>query len=273
MSSEFVLTAITDDPQLVRTLDAARVDRIGLDIESIGKSARQGHVAGARISEHRLEDLATVAAHVTNGDVFIRVNPIHAGSRSEIDRAIGLGARVVMLPYFFTAREVAQFVDLIGGRAVPVLLLETAAAAARIREIVEVPGIAEVMVGLNDLHMSLGLASPFEVVVSDLMEMIARRVREAGLRFGFGGLARPDDSTLPVPPELVYPQYARLGATSAWLARSFFLGRDAMLDVPAEVTRLRERLKFWREQPPGTLALKRTELHAVVRRLVEKGEP
>ena len=250
MFSEFVLTAITDHPGLVQVLDAARVDRIGLDIERIGKSARQGHVEGARISEHRLEDLATVAANVRNADVFIRVNPIHAGSRFEIDRAIELGAAVVMLPYFTEARAVAQFVDLIGGRARPVLLLETAAAAARVREIVEVPGVAEVMVGLNDLHMSLGLVSPFEVVVSDLMETIARRVLDAGLRFGFGGLARPDDSALPVPPDLVYPQYARLGATSAWLARSFFRSGNATSEVPAEVARLRERLSSGRSSRP-----------------------
>jgi hypothetical protein len=172
-----------------------------------------------------------------------------------------------MLPYFTAARAVAEFVDLVGGRASCVLLLETAAALARVRDIVAVPGIAEVMIGLNDLHLSLGLANPFEVVVSDLIEVAARRVREAGLGFGFGGLARAGDDDLPVAPDLVYAQYPRLGASAAWLARSFFAARATAVDLTTEVVRLRARLAFWAGQPPAVLAEMRDQLALRLRAL------
>jgi hypothetical protein len=263
----FTLTAITRDPALAAALDAAGVERIGIDIERLGKAARQRHVAGARISEHRVADLAALAPRLRRAVPFIRVNPIHDGSRGEIDEAIALGARVVMLPYFTTAREVVRFVDLVAGRAACVLLLETAAALARLRDIVAVAGVAEIMVGLNDLHLSLGLAHPFEVVISELMALAARQVRDAGVRFGFGGLARVGDDALPVPSDLVYAQYARLGASTAWLARSFFAGGlpGGALDIAAEVAKLRARLAFWAAQPDAALAAMRDQLAQRVR--------
>jgi hypothetical protein len=164
-----------------------------------------------------------------------------------------------MLPHFKTAAEVARFVALVGGRAAVVLLLETAPATVRLHDILAACGRADIMVGLNDLHWSLGLGSPFEVVGSDLFENIAAQVHRAGLRFGFGGLARVDDHTLPVPPDLVFAQYARVGARAAWLSRSFFRAPDA-IDVAREVTRLRERLDFWFAQPTSVLLEKRDEL-------------
>ncbi|MFI5118950.1 MAG: aldolase/citrate lyase family protein [Thermoanaerobaculia bacterium] len=263
-----MLTAITCDPALVRAADAAGVDRVGIDIERLGKSQRQRHLPNARLSDHRLEQLASVAANATRAEIFVRLNPLHDGSQEEIDRALALGARALMLPYFSGPREVACFVEMVGGRGSPVLLLETAAAVVRLRDIVAVKGVTEIVVGLNDLHGSLGLANHFEVVVTDLMTMIADRVREAGLRFGFGGLARVDDATLPVPPDLVCAQYPRLGATSAWLSRSFFHGLGPGGIAPA-VHALRERLDHWKRQPASALLEQREELALVLRRIGE----
>src|SRR5262245_13161287 len=57
---DFVLTAITREAAIIRGADAAGVDRIGIDIERLGKWRRQKHVTNARISSHNLDDLATV---------------------------------------------------------------------------------------------------------------------------------------------------------------------------------------------------------------------
>ncbi len=266
LQNEFILTAITSDPETIAFADAAGVNRIGIDIERIGKVDRQRHVPGARISVHQLDELTEVASHVTRAEVFARLNPLHEGSRTEVERALALGARVLMLPYFTDPREVFRFVELIGGRASPVLLLETAAAVARLPEIVTAPGVAEICVGLNDLHLSLGLSNVFDVVVSDVMDTIAARVRDAGLRFGFGGVARFDDQTLPVPPDLVYAQYPRLHATSAWLARSFFAGLE-LSEMGAAVQALRQRMRFWASQSATILASRRQELAAALQEL------
>ena len=145
------------------------------------------------------------------------------------------------------------FVRLVDGRAKVVLLLETAAAVVRLHDILGVAGIDEVMVGLNDLHLSMAVANHFELVASDLMTMISDQVRERGLRFGFGGLARAFDDRLPVPSDLVMAQHARLSSTSAWISRSLF-GRDpASVDLAVEIARLRERLAYWFAQPKDVL--------------------
>lgn len=255
----FILTALSTDPAMIRAADAAGVDRIGIDIERLGKAKRQGHIPGARISEQRLEELGTVTANVRCAEVFIRVNPIHAGSPEEIERALALGARAVMLPQFTTAREVEIFVSLLQGRAAAVLLLETTAGIVRLREIVEVGGISEIMVGLNDLHLALGMSSHFAVVSADVIRRISETVLGAGLRFGFGGVARVDDMSLPVSPDLVIAQYPRLGATAAWLSRSFFCGIHPV-DLGPAVSALRRRMAFWAGQPVTALNLKRDEL-------------
>lgn len=263
MHGEFVLTAITADPELVQAADEAGVDRIGIDIEHIGKLARQGHLSRPRFAAHQLGDLAVVAANVRHAAVFARLNPLHQDSAQEIERALELKARFLMLPYFTQPAEVATFVQLVGSRAELIPLVETAAAAERISEIASIAGLREIMVGLNDLHLSLSLANPFEILVSARMQTIARCVLGAGLRFGFGGLARVGDTTLPISPDLVIAQYPRLGATSAWLSRSFFRGIGPCQVGPA-VHALRKRLRYWARQPPSALSREHARLAAAL---------
>ena len=267
--SRFTLTVITRDAGLARRADEAGVDRIGVDVERLVKHQRQGHIPGARISDHELSDLALLQPHVRRAALFARLNSLHAGSADEVDRALAAGASVLMLPFFVGASEVDRFVRLVGGRAHVVLLLETMAAVVRLPEILAVDGVDEVMVGLNDLRLSAGVESPFEIVASDLMTAIADRVRERGCAFGFGGLARAGDAALAVPPDMVMAQHARLGSTSAWLARSFFRDDCERLDLAHEVAALRARLAFWMLQPPDVLAIERDRLRRQLRGSIE----
>ena len=115
--NDFRLTLITNDPALADRADRAGVDVIGVDIERLNKSARQGHIRDARISDHELSDLKWLAAEVRAAALFARLNPLHEGSKGEIDSAVAHGAAVLMLPYFFSASEVEGFVRLVDGRA------------------------------------------------------------------------------------------------------------------------------------------------------------
>ena len=266
MSADFLLTALTHDPAVIRAADEAAVDRIGVDIESLGKHLRQDPRDGHRLSDQRLEDLSVVAANVRRAAIFARLNPLHAGTRDEVDRALALGARVLMLPYFEEPRHAASFLDVVGGRAQTVLLVETAAAVNRIREIVSLPGVSEIMVGLNDLHRSLHLAHPFEVLTTDAIDSVARHTLDAGLRFGFGGVGRAGDESLPIPSDLVLAQYPRLGATAAWLARSFYKGL-APHQIPEAVRTVRARLAWWSAQQPHQLDAQRDRLSAALHAL------
>lgn len=258
----FTLTLFTNDPVLARAADSAGVDRIGPDLESLGKRARQEHLE-TRMSDHRLEDVAAVRAVLRNAQAFARVNPLNPDTRMEVESLLQAGAQVLMLPMFRSAPEVAAFVDIVGGRARVILLLETAAAGLRLRDILKVPGVDELHFGLNDLRLSLGVASHFEVLASDWMELLCRTVAEAGIPYGIAAVAQVGDDQLPVPSDLVYAQYARLGSQGALLARSFF--REGM-DLPEEVRRIRIRLDYFRELGSPALAEWR---QALARHLVD----
>lgn len=243
---DFVLTLFTNDRGLAAAADAAGVDRIGIDLESIGKRERQDP-REKWISDHHIDDLPAMRAVLSRAALFARTNPIHTGSRSEIYRLIELGAQVLMLPMFRTVSEAATFVDLVDGRAEVSLLVETAAAAMRLREIVRLPGVDEIHFGLNDMHLDMNLSSHFEVIASGFLDMLADIVHESGLPFGFAGIGRTGDDSLPMPPDLVYAQYPRLGATRALVARVFCTPDYRDVDLGLEIKAAREKLDYWHE--------------------------
>jgi hypothetical protein len=251
----FVLTLWTDDPAIAARADAAGVDRVGVDLERLGKAERQRGL-GTWISSHTEGDLARVAAALSRAAAFARVNPLHTGSAAEVDRVLALGARVVMLPMAEAIADAARFATLVGGRAEVVLLVESARGLDAIGALAAVDGVDEIHVGLNDLALSLGLANRWLVLAGDRLLDAARRVQAAGKPFGFGGIGRAHDDTLPIPADLVYAQYARCGAGAALLARAFPVG----VDLAAEVGRARARLAEWRAAPPAAIASAHAEL-------------
>src|SRR5258708_24617480 len=97
------------------------------------------------------------------------------------------------------------------------------------------------MFGLNELRLQLGVANIFEVLASPLLDALAGEVRRAGLPLAVRGGARADDSSLPVSPDLVYPQFPRLGATGAWLGRAFFPAVPPQWNLRPAITKNRPR--------------------------------
>jgi len=261
----FRLTLITSEPALAMKGEAVGVDRIGVDLEMLGKAERQAGQK-TRLSGHGIGDLEEIAAALRRAELFVRVNPVNPDTPAEVEAVLGHGAKVLMLPYFRTAAEVETFVRLVDGRASVMILVETAAALVRIREILAVPGVQEVMVGLNDLRLELGVRNHFEVLVSPLMDAMAREVNAAKLPFSIGGVGRVDDVSLPVSPDLVLAQYPRLGATGAWISRSFFEGVGANWDFGDAVAAVRQRLTEWAKASPEALEQARDELAEHARR-------
>lgn len=249
---DFILTLFTNDPLIARSADQAGINRIGLDLERIGKRERQGHL-NTWISDHEIKDLPNMREAVVSAELFVRTNPIHPNSKEEIDFLIEMGAQTLMLPMFRTVEEAADFIKFIDGRARVSLLVETAQAAVRIRDIIELGGIDEVFVGLNDLHLSLALNNHFEALVSGLMDMLSKTVCDAGIRFGFGGIGRVNDTRLPISGDLIYAQYPRLKATSALVSRVFFSSINEELDLSSEIVRFRDRMNYWGACDPNEL--------------------
>ena len=213
------LMFITNNPAEARIATEAGVDRIFVDLEFLGKEKRQ-QGRSTVISRHRLQDVSAIREHLPSAEILVRTNPMHDGSSTEVDQVVGRGADILMLPMFACRNEVQQFIDYVGGRARICLLLETPQAVACLPSILGLrDGFHEVHVGLNDLHLALGLHFMFEVVASGLVDAIARDVLEAGLRFGFGGVGRL--GTGMVPAEWVLSEHVRIGSSMVILSRTF----------------------------------------------------
>lgn len=218
------LMYITNDPAVARIAEASGVDRIWVDMEFIGKSARQGGMDTVQLN-HTIDDIRTIRAAVTKSEVLVRVNPIHdalpdyGDSAWEIPTAIDAGADVVMLPFFKTVDEVKTFIDLVDGRAKTMLLVETPEAVEVIDDILALDGIDEIHIGLNDLSLGYGMKFMFELLADGTVERLCRKFREKGIPYGFGGIAALGKGMLPA--ENVIREHYRLGSTRAILSRSF----------------------------------------------------
>jgi hypothetical protein len=253
----FRLILLTNDPALAAAADSC-VERIGIDFEHIGKAERQAGY-DTRVSRHDWSDLAAIARVLRQAKPFARLNALHDGTDSEIDTALSCGAHVLMLPFFRGREEVERFVGLVRGRAEVMCLVETASSFVRMREILAVRGVDEVIIGLNDLRLQLGVANHFEVLASAIMDGVCAVMRRDGRPFSLGGVARAGDAGMPIPSELVYAQYPRLGATGGLLTRAFV--KDLPLaDLSPAVATLRQRLSAWAREDIAGLEAARAEL-------------
>lgn len=211
------LMYITNRPEIAHIAKDAGVDRIFVDLEVLDKAKRQGGMDTVQ-SHHTLDDVKRMR-NAFDGELLVRCNHIYDGSREEIDTIIANGADIVMLPYFKTVNEAAKFIDIVDGRAKTNLLVETADAVKHIDSILDLNGIDEIHVGLNDLHLDYGMKFMFELLADGTVERLARKVLSRGIKFGFGGIAKLGYGALPA--EMVIKEHYRIGSTCAILSRSF----------------------------------------------------
>lgn len=215
---------ITNKPAVAQIAEQSGIDWIFLDMEFIGKDARQGGLDTVQ-NHHTVADVKNIKQAVKKAKVLVRVNPIHEAladypsSKDEIDAIIKAGADIVMLPFYKTVKEVRQFIQYVDGRAKTCLLLETAGAAILIDETLKVPGIDMIHLGLNDLHLELGMKFMFQLLSDGVVEQLGNKIKAAGIPFGFGGIARLDSGMLPGAD--VLKEHVRLGSSMVIVSRSF----------------------------------------------------
>ncbi len=224
MSEHLKLMYITNRPDVAHIAENAGVDRIFVDMEHIGKSLRQGGMDTVQ-SRHTVYDIQQIRRTLKRAQLLVRVNPIHkqgadwGNSKQELDAVLEHKPDLVMLPYFKTLQEVETFVKLVDGRAKTVPLVETKEAAQMLDEILQVGGIDEIYIGLNDLSLSYGLKFMFQPLADGMIDKMAEKIHRKGIPFGFGGLASMDKGMLPG--EHVLMEHYRLGSSSVILSRSF----------------------------------------------------
>lgn len=218
------LMYITNRPEIARIAESAGVDRIFVDMEYIGKAARQGGMDTVQ-SHHTSEDVARIKETVTKAEVMVRINPIHeagedfTSSEEEINAVIQAGADIVMLPYFKTVEEVRSFIRLVDGRVRTLPLLETPEAVEVADEIIGLTGIDEIFIGLNDLSLGYGKKFMFELLADGTVERLCLKFKQKNLPYGFGGIASLGNGMLPS--EYVIREHYRLGSACVILSRSF----------------------------------------------------
>jgi len=267
--SRLKLMLITNDVEIATHAVDCGVDRLFVDMETRGKEERQGHLDTHR-AEHTPDDVRRLRAALPGAEILTRVNPLYHGSGDEVDALVAAGADYLMLPMFRTAEEVSEFLDLVAGRAGVTLLLETPQALVRIDEILEHRArIDEIHVGLNDLHLGMGLDFMFELLAGGLIDYLAHKIRAAGVRFGFGGIARIGEGM--VPAELVLGEHVRLGSELVILSRAFHNQARSLaelrvsIDLAEEIRKLRAREAEFRAAGPELLEENRARLRESVR--------
>ncbi len=209
---------ITNNVDIASVAENCGVDRIWIDLEKRGKEERQKNINSVK-SNHVPEDISRIRGNLKRAQLMVRVNPLFEGSQEEIDDVIARGAELIMLPMFCDEQDAEAFVDLVGKRAKVMLLVETREAAENIEKIVKVSGVDEMYIGLNDLHLSYDMSFMFEPLANGQVDKLCRTIRQAGIPYGFGGIARMNEGMLPA--RYVVAEHYRLGSCMAILSRSF----------------------------------------------------
>lgn len=218
------LMYITNRPDIAQIAETAGVDRIFVDMEYIGKSARQGGMDTVQ-NHHTLEDVQIISNSITSAELLVRINPIHdktgeyPSSKDEINSAIENGAKILMLPYFKSVKEVELFIRLVDGRVKVMPLLETPEAVLAVDDILSLDGLDEIFVGLNDLSLGYGKKFMFELLSDGTVEELCYKFKRTGIPFGFGGIAALGKGELSA--ERIIIEHYRLGSSCTILSRSF----------------------------------------------------
>ena len=212
------LIYITNNEVVARIAQDSGVDWIFIDLEVRGKAERQGHLNTVQ-SDHSIEDVLQLRQTLSQSELLVRVNPPYNGTRKEVEQIITAGADIVMLPYFKIKQEVEDFISCVDGRAKTCLLLETPEAVDNLDSILSVPGIDNIHIGLNDLHLAYGMSFMFELLADGTVDRLCQKIGARKIPYGFGGMARI--SELDPPAEAILAEHYRLGSSMVILSRSF----------------------------------------------------
>lgn len=212
------LMYITNNPVIAQIAQSAGVDRIWIDLETLGKEERQAGMNTVK-SKHSIADIYKIKPLLYSSQLMVRVNPLNPNSKKEIDDVIETGAEYVMIPMYKTAEDVKTFLNYVNGRAKTILLLETIDAQKNLDEYIDYPGIDEIHIGLNDLHLQYRMDFMFELLANGTVAEIAQKLRNHGIRFGFGGFARVGHGILPA--EMILTDHYALGSQMSILSRGF----------------------------------------------------
>lgn len=212
------LMYITNNPAVALIAEKYGVQRIWIDLETLGKEERQKGMDTVK-SHHSIEDIKVIKPLLSTSKMLVRVNPWNKNSLNEINDVVNAGADIIMLPMWKSVEEVKYFINAVNGRCKTTLLLETKEAVDCLEQVLENCEVDEIHIGLNDLHLSYCKVFMFELLADGTVEKITKKISSYGIPYGFGGIAALGEGQLPA--EKIIAEHYRLGSTRAILSRSF----------------------------------------------------
>lgn len=209
---------ITNNPEVARIADENGADRIFIDLERNGKEQRQP--MDTVKNYHTISDIEKVRPCVKNAELLVRINPYYEGTSEEVEQVISRGADIIMFPMWTSAEEVENLVELVNNRTKVLPLLETHSAALCIDEVLNIEGIEEIHIGLNDLSISMGKKNLFELFCDGTVDDLANKCKKKNMTFGIGGVGAVDIN-LALSAKNILAEHYRLGSKMVILSRSF----------------------------------------------------
>ena len=271
------LMYITNSPSVAAIAQRYGVDWIFVDLETLGKEERQRDMNTVK-SHHTVNDISVIKPILTTSQLLVRVNPIHDGSRAEIEDVISRGADIIMLPMWKTVQNVVDFLSFVGGRCKTLLLLETKEACEVLDNVLKIDGIDYIHIGLNDLHLSYNLSFMFEPLANGMVDALCKKIAQKGIPYGFGGIARIGEGL--VPAEMLLIEHFRLKSSMVILSRSFcntdlYNSLDEIEDIFSKnIKMLRDFEEVASSMSPLDLEFNRTRIIERVNNIIsEKNDP
>ena len=253
------LYALTDDVATALNFEAAGVTRVFLDLETLGKDARQPG-GNTVISHHRLNQIERIRNQLTTSDLIVRIDPLNPKTGRQVSRVLDQGADAVMLPMFRTMDEVERVAELVKDKAALVPLCETPESLLLIKQLCSINEVTDLHIGLNDLHLAREDRFMFEIFLEDSWAAI---FEQATKPIGFGGISTLHAGV--VPGRLVMAEHAARNSNGVILSRSFIASATNLNAA------IRDMMK-WRDEllnDPSMLQETRRALHGAIRSVIE----
>ncbi len=209
---------ITNKPAIGKYILSSGVDRIFIDLEVLGKKDRQNNLNTWK-SPHQKEDISKMRKNIINKNILVRLNPWNINSSDEINYAIRHGADYLMLPMIKNFKEISSFCKIVDSRVPVIPLIETKESLKFLEQVIEIKGIKELFIGLNDLSISSGYKFMFEPLINGTLDKAALILNSKKIRWGFGGIAKINEGILPA--ELLLGEHVRLNSRMVILSRTF----------------------------------------------------
>lgn len=259
-----LLLIIAENVEQAELFQKAGVDIIFFDLETLGKKSRQKGL-NSFITKNKITSLPRFRKVINKSKLLVRVNPINSNSAEEIKTVLESKPDIIMLPMVKTADEVIIFDNLVSDKAEKLIMIETSESLEKVDEIIKASKNSDFFIGLNDLHLSLGMSFMFEPLSNGIIEHLSDIFNASNIKFGFGGIAKLGEGLLSS--KLILSEHIRLGSSFVILSKSY-KENTSNKNFDIEIKKIREHIQLLKSSPKTLLDDNKHELINQVNKII-----